>query len=219
MWRWMPACAAASITGPMSVDSAAGWPMVASSMAPFSMATMRSATSACRHSTRNAEQRCPAESKADAITSCTTCSASADESTMSAFCPPVSAISGTGWPSGFRRSASVAWMLRATSVEPVNSTPRVRASATSDAPTVAPSPGSSCSAPCGTPAACRWRTDSAAISGVCSAGLASTTLPAASAAATWPVKMASGKFHGLMHATGPSGTCVALSNCVRAWAA
>jgi hypothetical protein len=33
---------------------------------------------------------------------------------------------------------------------------------------------------------------------VASAGLASTALPAASAAAIWPVKMASGKFHGLM---------------------
>jgi hypothetical protein len=44
-----------------------------------------------------------------------------------------------------------------------------------------------------------------AISGVCSAGLASTTLPAPRAAATWPVKMASGKFQGLMQTTGPSG--------------
>ena len=50
------------------------------------------------------------------------------------------------------------------------------------------------------------RTASAATSGVCSAGLASTGLPAASAAATWPVKIASGKFHGLMQTTGPSGT-------------
>ena len=47
------------------------------------------------------------------------------------------------------------------------------------------------------------RTASAAISGVCSAGLASTALPAASAAAIWPVKMASGKFHGLMQAKTP----------------
>ena len=52
----------------------------------------------------------------------------------------------------------------------------------------------------------------AAISGVCSAGLASTVLPAASAAATWPVKMASGKFQGLMHSTVPSGRCVSLPN-------
>ena len=39
--------------------------------------------------------------------------------------------------------------------------------------------------------------------GVCSAGLAMTVLPAASAAATWPVKIASGKFHGLMQANTP----------------
>jgi hypothetical protein len=44
----------------------------------------------------------------------------------------------------------------------------------------------------------------AAISGVCPAGFASTGLPAARAALTWPTKIASGKFHGLMHATGPS---------------
>ena len=61
------------------------------------------------------------------------------------------------------------------------------------------------------PASCRRRTACAAISGVSSAGLASTGLPAASAAATWPVKIASGKFHGLMQTTGPSGRCVALS--------
>ena len=42
-----------------------------------------------------------------------------------------------------------------------------------------------------------------AMSGVCSAGLATTALPAASAADTWPVKMASGKFHGLMQAKTP----------------
>jgi hypothetical protein len=39
--------------------------------------------------------------------------------------------------------------------------------------------------------------------GVCSAGLASTVLPVASAAATWPMKIASGKFHGLMQTHTP----------------
>jgi hypothetical protein len=34
--------------------------------------------------------------------------------------------------------------------------------------------------------------------------LASTALPAASAAAIWPVKMASGKFHGLMQVNRPA---------------
>jgi hypothetical protein len=33
--------------------------------------------------------------------------------------------------------------------------------------------------------------------------LAITALPAASAAATWPVKIASGKFHGLMQTKTP----------------
>ena len=46
------------------------------------------------------------------------------------------------------------------------------------------------------PASCNRRTASAAISGVCSAGFATTALPAISAAVTWPRKIASGKFHG-----------------------
>ena len=50
----------------------------------------------------------------------------------------------------------------------------------------------------------------AAMSGVCSAGLATTALPAPSAAATWPVKIASGKFHGLMQANTPR-PCSAIS--------
>ncbi len=151
--------------------------------------------------------------------SATACSASAELSTTIAFWPPVSAISGTGRPSGFRRWASVRCSSRATSVEPVKSTPCTRASATSAAPTVSPRPGSSCSAPRGTPASCSAATAAAATSGVCSAGFASTTLPAASAAATWPVKIASGKFHGLMHSTGPSGACVTASKSRRSCSA
>ena len=45
----------------------------------------------------------------------------------------------------------------------------------------------------------------AAISAVCSAGFASTQLPAANAAAICPVKIASGKFHGEMQTMMPSG--------------
>ncbi len=41
--------------------------------------------------------------------------------------------------------------------------------------------------------------------GVCSAGFAITPLPAAKAAAIWPVKIAKGKFHGEMHANTPHG--------------
>ena len=94
-------------------------------------------------------------------------------------------------------------MALATSVDPVKATPAIRGSAVSIAPTVSPSPGNNASASADTPASNKQRTTCAAVSGVCSAGFAATEFPAASAAATWPVKIASGKFHGEMHANTP----------------
>ncbi len=72
---------------------------------------------------RRAEQRWPAESKADAITSAATCSGSAEESTTMALIPPVSAISGTGAPLAVSRPESCLSISRATAVEPVKTTP------------------------------------------------------------------------------------------------
>ena len=94
-------------------------------------------------------------------------------------------------------------MSRATSPEPVKQTPAMRGSAVSGAPTSGPSPGRSCSTSAGTPASCSSAVALAAISGVCSAGLAMTALPVTSAAAIWPVKIASGKFHGEIQAMTP----------------
>ncbi len=161
--------------------------------------SMRSATSSCRHRSRSAEQRWPAERKADAITSSVTCSGSAVASTIIGLRPPVSAISGTIGPG---LAASARLIACPTSTEPVKATPATRGSATSAAPTL-PSPGTKCSAVAGTPALCKSPTARAAISGVCSAGFATTVLPAASAAMTWPRKIASGKFHGLMARKAP----------------
>src|SRR3546814_6206324 len=48
--------------------------------------------SSCTNSTRAAEQRWPADWNAEAITSLTICSGSAEESAIIAFWPPVSAI-------------------------------------------------------------------------------------------------------------------------------
>ena len=56
-------------------------------------AARSSAVSSCRQSRRSAEQRCPALSNADCAASRTTCSGSAELSTIIAFWPPVSAIS------------------------------------------------------------------------------------------------------------------------------
>ena len=141
--------------------------------------------SSCRHSSRKAEQRWPAERKADAITSSQTCSGNAVASTIMALMPPVSAIKAAIGPS---LAASARWMSRATSVDPVKATPATLAWPVSRPPTL-PSPGTRCSASAGTPAKCSSFTASKAISGVCSAGLATTLLPAASAAVTWPVKI------------------------------
>ena len=199
MWRWIVGCASASITGPTSMASCAGLPTRSSRIAPSSISSTRSAASSCTHSTRSAEQRWPALSKAEASTSPPPArpaptsrrpSRSARRSRRSAA------------PAGRRRRA-----LRQRALQQARDLGRAgeqhalhaRIGRPARAPTVSPRPGSSCSASRGTPAARSTRTASAATSGVCSAGLASTGLPAASAAATWPVKIASGKFHGLMH--------------------
>jgi hypothetical protein len=219
MWRSMPSRASASITGPTSTASRAGLPMQLSAIAPLSISTSRSAASSCTHSTRSAEQRWPALSKAEAITSATTCSVSADESTIIAFCPPVSAMSGTGAPCG-------AEALRERLLQQPRDLGRAgehhalhaRIGHQRGAHGFAAA-GQQLHRARGTPASHSTRTASAATSGVCSAGLASTGLPAASAAATWPVKIASGKFHGLMHTIGPSARCVSLEKSSRACAA
>ena len=206
-WPCMrPACssswhfASVSITGPTSVASSAGSPTLSSAIAPAIIPTTLSAMSACTNSTRAAEQRCPAEVKAEASASLTSCSGRAEESAISAFWPPVSAIST---PMAASRAAMARLIARAVSVEPVKATPATRGSDVSAAPTLAPSPGTNCSTSAGMPASCSSFTACQPTRLVCSAGLAITLLPAASAAATWPMKIASGKFQGLMHTNTP----------------
>ena len=79
-----------------------------------------------RTAAASAEQRWPAERKAEAMTSSVTCSGSAVASTIMALMPPVSAISAGIGPS---LAASARLMMRATSVEPVKATPATAACA------------------------------------------------------------------------------------------
>ena len=106
-------------------------------------------------------------------------------------------------------------MSRATSVEPVNITPRTRAIGDQRGADASPSPGSSCSAPRGTPASCssahRVGGDQRRLLG----RLGEHRVAGGQRGATWPVKIASGKFHGLMHTTGPSGRCVSVVEVAR----
>ena len=102
--------------------------MTSSRAAPAIISIMRSATSSCTNNSRSAEQRWPAERNAEVTTSSATCSGSAVASTIIALMPPVSAISGTIGPS---LAASARLIVRATSVEPVKTTPAMSGCATS----------------------------------------------------------------------------------------
>ncbi len=61
------------------------------------------------------------------------------------------------------------------------------------------------STPSGTPASTSRPARARVVSGVCAAGLITTGQPAASAGPILRVPMASGKFHGVIAKTGPTG--------------
>ena len=69
-----------------------------------------------------------------------------------------------------------------------------------------PGPTTTLTTPSGTPASTAMRSKRSAVSGVSSAGLSTTVLPAASAGASFHDAIVSGKFHGVMSATTPSGS-------------
>ena len=73
------------MSGPKSVSSFSGNPTLIFLVAPINICIVFSYTSFCMANILKAEQRCPAELKADSITSSTTCSVSADESTIIKF--------------------------------------------------------------------------------------------------------------------------------------
>ncbi|MCY1294284.1 hypothetical protein D9M70_435760 [compost metagenome] len=73
-------------------------------------------------------------------------------------------------------------------------------------PMTEPLPGSTLIRPLGTPASSQMRASSSAISGVTSAGLTTTALPAANAGAIFCASLAIGEFHGVIAATTPIGS-------------
>ena len=64
--------------------------------------------------------------------------------------------------------------------------------------------------PGGKPASSARRTSASEVSGVSSAGLATTVQPAASAGAILRAIIAAGKFHGVIAATTPTGSFTAI---------
>src|SRR5207244_8390956 len=96
--------------------------------------------------------------------------------------------------------------------EPVKLTALMCELSTRAGPTWDPRPTTRFNTPGSRPALSRTSARCQAVSGVSSAGLSTTVLPKARAGATFHVGMATGKFQGVIKATGPSGTRSAKRN-------
>ncbi len=108
--------------------------------------------------------------------------------------------------------AALAAIERPTSVEPVNAIFATSGCSTRRAPHVLPGPTTTLTTPGAIPASSAISAKRSAVSGVSSAGFSTTVLPAASAGASFQEAIASGKFHGVIRPTTPSG-----SRTVNAW--
>mmetsp|Transcript_3306 Transcript_3306/g.10319 ORF Transcript_3306/g.10319 Transcript_3306/m.10319 type:complete len:268 (-) Transcript_3306:91-894(-) len=201
------ACASASTMGPTSVAGSRGSPTTRSRAAPVTRSRNSSYTASCTTMREAAEHFWPWKAKADATTPTTASSMSALSSTMSAFLPPISAMTRLNSLCPGASLAARSTMCAPTSREPVKTTVGMSACATSASPTTSPRPCSSCRQSGGAPAASRMECTALAVSGVCSAGFITTGLPVTSAALLMPHRMAKGKFHGAMMAATPRGRC------------
>ena len=103
------------------------------------------------------------------------------------------------------RPASAAWMSRADRRR-AGEGDLVDAAARTSAAPAAPSPGRIDTTPGGSSASWKISASSSAVSGVVSAGLRIAVLPQASAGASFQAAISSGKFHGTIWATTPSGS-------------
>ena len=99
-----------------------------------------------------------------------------------------------------------------TGVEPVNAILSTSGWAARASPAIAPGPGTTLTTPAGNPASMISSPSRSAVSGVCSAGLNTTVFPAASAGPSFQAAISSGKFHGTICPTTPTG-----SRSVYAW--
>ena len=147
-----------------------------------------------------AQQSCPALSKTAYGAVAAARSRSLSAKMMLALLPPSSRVSR------LTCRAQPAITERPTADDPVNTILRTSGWSTSRCPTTGPRPGSTCSTPSGRPASRASSPIRIAVSGVASAGLASTVFPAASAGAMPQDRMGIGKFHGTIRPTTPTGS-------------
>ena len=105
-----------------------------------------------------------------------------------------------------RLPAAALTMSLPTSVEPVKATLSTSGCSANAAPAVSPKPVTMLTTPSGMPASAISSPRRSAESGVCSAGLSTIVQPAASAGASFHAAIISGKFHGMICPTTPTGS-------------
>ncbi len=147
-----------------------------------------------------AQQSCPALSNTPYGACAAAFSRSASANTMLADFPPSSSVTR------FTCSAHPAMICLPTAVDPVKTTFRTAGCVTNRCPTTDPLPATTSNTPGGKPASKANSPSRSAVSGVSSAGLSTTVLPAASAGAKPQPAMGIGKFHGTITPTTPSGS-------------
>jgi hypothetical protein len=107
----------------------------------------------------------------------------------------------------FFRLPAAAWTINLpTSVDPVKATLSTSGCAAKAAPAVSPNPVRMLRTPSGKPASWISWPSRNALSGVCSAGFSTIVQPAASAGAIFHAAIISGKFHGMIWPTTPTGS-------------
>src|SRR6185369_15780222 len=104
------------------------------------------------------------------------------------------------WPAAARITAVPV------AVEPVKATLSTPGCSASGAPASGPKPVSTLKTPGGKPASSNSFANSKVEAGACSAGLATTVQPAASAGPSFHVSSSTGEFHGVIAATTPTGS-------------
>ncbi len=202
---------AAELIAPTSVFLSIGSPTRSVSTRVLSLSTNSSATDSWTSSREPAQQTWPWLKKIPLMMPSTAWSWAASSNTMLAPLPPSSNVILRPVP------ASWCWMRRPTAVEPVKATLSIPGWVTRVEPT-SPAPVTMLTTPGGRPASAMISARTKIDSGVVSAGLITTVLPAARAGAIFQDAISRGKFQGMTWpatprgaGAGPSPRCCSLS--------
>ena len=196
----------AEISGPIVVASSSGSPTRISATALSRCARNSSSAGRCTKMRLRAQQSWPALPNTAPGAAAAAAGRSASAKMMFGDLPPSSSVTR------LIVSAAPVAIWRPTSVEPVNAIFATSGCSTSRCPQVRPGPTTTLTTPSGRPASSASSAKRSAVSGVSSAGLSTTVFPAASAGPSFQAAIVSGKFHGTISPTTPSG-----SRTVNAW--